>query len=266
MSRLDTTFARLREQGRAAFVAYLSAGDPNLKTTPDLVVALEDAGADIVELGLPFSDPLADGVVNQMAADRALRAGTTTRGVLLAIEEIRRRSSIPLVLFTYLNPVFVFGFESFHDAASAAGADGILTLDLPPDEAARNRELLNHRGLQQIRLVAPTTPPERLPTVVRDAEGFIYYVSRAGVTGAQDSLADNIAGQVAAIKAHTSVPVCVGFGIHRPDQAAAVARAADGVVVGSALVKIVEQNQSAPDLARRLRDFAAPLAEAAHTR
>ena len=264
MSRIDQIFAKTRAANRVAFVAYLSAGDPDLQTTPALVAALEAAGADIIELGLPFSDPLADGVVNQMAADRALRAGATTRGVLRVIEEIRKSTEIPLVLFTYLNPVYAYGFEAFHRDAASAGADGILALDLPPDEAAQNQELLRHEGLQQIRLIAPTTPPERLPLIARQAEGFIYYVSRAGVTGVQDDLSTDIAPQVAAIKAHTDVPVAVGFGIHRPDQAAAVARAADGVVVGSALVRIIEQNQGAKDLAEKLHDYAAPLARAIH--
>jgi tryptophan synthase alpha chain len=264
MSRIDQTFAKTRAANRAAFVAYLSAGDPDLQTTPALVAALEAAGADIIELGLPFSDPLADGVVNQMAADRALRAGANTRGVLRCIEAIRMTTEIPIVLFTYLNPVYTYGFEAFHRDAARAGADGILALDLPPDEAAVNRELLRHEGLQQIRLIAPTTPAERLPLIAGQAEGFIYYVSRAGVTGVQEDLATDIGAQVAAIKAHTDVPVAVGFGIHRPDQAAAVARAADGVVVGSALVRIIEQNSGAVDLARKLHDFAAPLAAAIH--
>lgn len=265
MSRIDQTFARTRAARRAAFVAYLCAGDPDLDRTPALVAALEDAGADIIELGLPFSDPLADGVVNQMAADRALRAGATTRGVLRTIEAIRKTSEIPLVLFTYLNPVYTYGFEEFHRDAASAGADGILALDLPPDEAARNRELLRHEGLQQIRLIAPTTPPDRLPVIAGQAEGFIYYVSRAGVTGVQDDLAGDIASQVSAIQTHTDVPVAVGFGIHRPDQAAAVARAADGVVVGSALVRVIEKHGTAADLPRHLREFAAPLAEAIHS-
>ena len=264
MSRIDQTFARTRAANRAAFVAYLSAGDPDLPTTPALVAALEAAGADIIELGLPFSDPLADGVVNQMAADRALRAGATTRGVLQTIETIRKTTQIPIVLFTYLNPVYNYGFEAFHRDAASAGADGILALDLPPDEAARNHEMLRHEGLQQIRLIAPTTPPERLPLIASQAEGFIYYVSRAGVTGVQDNLSTDIGPQVAAIKAHTDVPVAVGFGIHRPDQAAAVARSADGVVVGSALVRIVEQNAGAKDLPQKLHDFAAPIAAAIH--
>ncbi len=264
MSRIDSTFSRLAGENRAAFVAYLCAGDPTLEATPELVAALEAAGADIIELGLPFSDPLADGVVNQMAADRALKAGATTAGVLRMIEAIRRRSEIPLVLFTYLNPVYTYGFERFHRDAAAAGADAILALDLPPDEAARNAELARHEGLQQIRLVAPTTPQERLPLVVSGAEGFIYLVSREGVTGVQDALADNIGDQVALVKQHTDVPVCVGFGIHKEEQAAAVARAADGVVVGSALVRLVEKHRAEKDMPKRLHDFAAPLVRAAH--
>ena len=265
MSRIDTTFARARTENRAAFVAYLCAGDPDLESTPALVAALESAGADVIELGLPFSDPLADGVVNQMAADRALKAGATTRGVLRMIERIRKTSDIPLVLFTYLNPVYTYGFESFHRDAASAGADGILSLDLPPDEADRNREFLNHTGLQQIRLIAPTTPPERVPVITARAEGFIYYVSREGVTGVQNDLAVDLDRQVAAIKEHTSVPVAVGFGIHQPAQAASVAKAADGVVIGSAIVRVIEANQEAKDLPSRLHAFAAPLAEAIRT-
>ena len=264
MSRIDTTFTRLRRDNQAAFVAYLSAGDPTMEQTPALVAALEEAGADIIELGLPFSDPLADGVVNQLAADRALRAGATTRGVLKMIERIRATSEIPIVLFTYLNPVYTYGFEAFHRDAAAAGADGILALDLPPDEADQNAELLQHEGLQQIRLIAPTTPPDRLGVITARAEGFIYYVSRAGVTGVQQDLSADIGAQVAAIKAHTDVPVAVGFGIHSPDQAATVARAADGVVIGSALVRVIEQNPDAPDLPAKLMAFARPLADAIH--
>ena len=265
MSRIDTTFARLKQENRAAFVAYLAAGDPTLEQTPALVAALEAAGADIIELGLPFSDPLADGVVNQMAADRALKAGATTRGVLRMIEQIRRVSEIPLVLFTYLNPVYTYGYQEFHRDAAAAGADGILPLDLPPEEADCHSELSQHVGLQQIRLISPTTPAARIPVITGRAEGFIYYVSREGVTGVQDSLAVNLEAQVAAIKAHTNVPVCVGFGIHTPAQAISVARAADGVVIGSAIVRTIEQNQNAPDLADKLYAFAAPLAEAIRT-
>jgi tryptophan synthase alpha chain len=263
-SRIDQTFARLRGENRAAFVAYLAAGDPTLAAMPELVAALERAGADIIELGVPFSDPLADGAVNQAAADRALRAGATNRGVLETVAAIRRRSAIPLVLFTYLNPVYAYGFEAFHRDAAAAGADGILALDLPPDEAERNTELLRHEGLQQIRLVAPTTPAERLALIAGRAEGFIYYVSREGVTGVQDQLAADFAAPMAAIRGLTPVPVCVGFGIHTPEQAATVARSADGVVVGSALVRLVAGGGPTGEIAARLEAFARPLAAAIH--
>ena len=261
-NRIDSTFSRLREQKKAAFVAYLCAGDPSFGITLDLVLALEKAGADVVELGLPFSDPLADGIVNQLAAQRALEGGATTAGVLDLVREIRKHSQIPLVLFTYLNPVYTYGFERFHAEASAAGADGVLLLDLPPDEAAINPELTGTHGLKQIRLVAPTTPPERMRELGAQAEGFIYYVSREGVTGAHSDLASGIAENVAIIKSGSILPVCVGFGISTPDQAAAVARAADGVVVGSAIVKIIATHGRSPDLVARLAEVVQPLVEA----
>ena len=261
-NRLDATFARLRSEGKAAFVAYLAAGDPTLDATLDLVLGLEAAGADVVELGLPFSDPLADGIVNQLAAQRALDSGTTTTGVIALVRRIRERSQIPIVLFTYLNPVYTYGFESFHADAAAAGADGVLLLDLPPDEAAANAELTGTHGLRQIRLVAPTTPPERMRAIGSGGEGFVYYVSREGVTGEQSSLAANIAENVALIKGGSGVPVCVGFGISSPDQAAEVARASDGVVVGSAIVKTIAAHGASPDLAARVTAFVKPLVAA----
>lgn len=261
-NRLDQTFARLREEKKAAFVAYLAAGDPTLDATLGLVLALAGAGVDIIELGLPFSDPLADGIVNQLAAQRALESGTTTAGVIELIRRIREHSSIPLVLFTYLNPVYTYGFEKFHADAAAAGADGVLLLDLPPDEAAANSELTGTHGLRQIRLIAPTTPPARMRDIGSQGEGFIYYVSREGVTGEQSELATNIAENVAIIKSGSGVPVCVGFGISTPDQAAAVARSADGVVVGSAIVKTIAAHGSSPDLASLVADFVRPLVEA----
>jgi len=261
-NRLDATFARLRAEGNAAFVAYLAAGDPSLDATLDLVLGLEAAGVDVVELGLPFSDPLADGIVNQLAAQRALESGTTTAGVLGLVRRIRERSAIPLVLFTYLNPVYTYGFENFHADAAAAGADGVLLLDLPPDEVASNAELTGTHGLRQIRLVAPTTPPERMREIGSGGEGFVYYVSREGVTGEQASLAANIAENVALIKSGSGVPVCVGFGISSPEQAAEVARSSDGVVVGSAIVKTIAAHGASPDLAARVTAFVRPLVEA----
>jgi tryptophan synthase alpha chain len=218
---------------------------------------LADTGADVIELGLPFSDPLADGIVNQMAADRALKAGMTTARVLELIRAFRATHETPIVLFTYLNPVFTYGYEAFHRDAAAAGADGILLLDLPPDEAAHNADLAGGTGLKHIRLIAPTTPPARVKLLAAAAEGFIYALSRTGVTGAHGAPSANIAELVDSIKPHATAPVCVGFGISTPGQAAMVAAAADGVIVGSALVKQVELHPEDP--ARAVREFAAPL-------
>ncbi len=261
-NRLDACFAHLRSTGRRAFVAYICAGDPTLETTVDLVLALEKAGVDVIELGLPFSDPLADGIVNQLAADRAIRSGTTTPKVLEMIKTIRQHSQVPLVLFTYLNPVYTYGYERFHEDASAAGADGILVLDLPADEAAQNPELQAAPGLRKIRLIAPTSPDDRVPQIAAQAEGFIYYVSREGVTGAQESIATGIAERVALIKSSTEVPVCVGFGISTPEQAAAVAAMADGVVVGSAIVKLIGKLGTSSTLASEVGALVKPLVDA----
>ena len=261
-NRLDSCFARLRSADQRAFVAYICAGDPTLEATVDVVLALERAGVDVVELGLPFSDPLADGVVNQMAADRALKAGATTAGVLEMIRRVREKSQIPLVLFTYLNPVYAYGYERFHHDAAAAGADGILVLDLPPEEAEENVELKPVPDLHHIQLIAPTSPPERIARIARSAEGFIYYVSRLGVTGAQTEIAGGIAEQVAEIRRVTRVPVCVGFGVSNPEQAAAVAAMADGVVVGSAIVKLIEKTGASTELAAGVENFVAPLVAA----
>ena len=261
-NRLDTTFAKLQSAGQRAFVAYIAAGDPTLKATVDIVLGLEAAGVDVIELGVPFSDPVADGIVNQLAADRALRAGATTPGVLETIRTIRQKTQIPIVLFTYLNPIYAYGYERFHVDAYEAGADGILVLDLPPDEAAQNAELKPVPGLHHIQLIAPTTPPDRIPDIAGQAGGFIYYVSRLGVTGAQSSIAEGIAEQVSRIKSHTKVPVCVGFGISNPQQAATVAGMGDGVVVGSAIVRLIEQYGDQPDLAQKVTDFVKPLVQA----
>ena len=256
-NRIDTTFARLREARQKAFVAYVAAGDPNFETSLEIIKALADAGADIIELGLPFSDPLADGIVNQLAADRALKAGMNTTRSIELIRRFRESHETPIVLFTYLNPVFTYGFERFHHDAAAAGADGILLLDLPPDEAALNKDLAIGAGLKHIRLIAPTTPADRVKTLAQSSEGFIYLLSRTGVTGSHGAPSANIAAQVAAVRAHTDTPICVGFGITTPAQAAEVAKSADGVIVGSAIVKQVELHPT--NAANAVRDFTAPL-------
>ncbi len=257
MSRIDSTFSRLRETGGKAFIAYVAAGDPDFEGSLEIIKALADAGSDIIELGLPFSDPLADGIVNQMAADRALKAGMTTVHAIELIRRFRKTHETPIVLFTYLNPIFTYGFAKFHRDAAAAGADGILLLDLPPDEASLDSALADGCGLKRIRLIAPTTPPERVETLAKASEGFIYLLSRTGVTGSHGAPSANIAAQVAAVRKYTSTPICVGFGITTPEQAAEVAKSADGVIVGSAIVKQVEMNPT--HAAAAVREFVEPL-------
>jgi tryptophan synthase alpha chain len=245
-------------------IAYITGGDPTLSASAQIAIEMEKAGVDLLELGIPFSDPLADGATIQMASGRALAAGASVPGIIDLVREIRRTSQIPIVLFAYLNPIYIYGFEKFQADAIAAGADGLLLLDLPPQEAARNTELSSDQGLKAIRLIAPTTPPERLKEITDAAEGFIYYVSREGVTGEQTSLSTDIAERVAAIRAHTEVPVAVGFGISNPEQAATVAGLADGVVVGSAIVRRIAEIGDTPELPSKIADFVRPIAEAVH--
>lgn len=268
MNRIDAAFARLRAEKKKAFVAYIGAGDPHLDATPSLVLALERAGADIVELGVPFSDPLADGVVNQLSAQRALEAGTTLPKLLDTIAAIRKQSQIPIVLFTYLNPLLRGGatsaaLETTLRQAREAGADGALVLDLPVEEGLGAGAFPD--DFRRIQLVAPTTPPDRLAAIAKAASGFIYYVSREGVTGQQKEVASGIAAQVAAIKKDALAPVCVGFGVSNPEQARTVAAQGDGAVVGSALVSKVAEWGKEKDLAARLEAFARPFAEAIHS-
>jgi tryptophan synthase alpha chain len=265
MNRIDDCFARLKNEGRAGFVAYLTCGDPSLEASVELILALERAGTDVVEVGVPFSDPLADGATIQAAAGRALAAGATVRGVLDCVKKVRAKSEVPIVLFTYLNPVYAYGFERFHADAAAAGADGVLLLDLPPDEAGTDGEFRKAPGLRSIRLIAPTTPPDRVALLAKAAEGFIYYVSREGVTGEQTSVSETIADQVAEIRKYSALPVAVGFGISTPEQAAQVAAQSDAVVVGSAIVRRIGEHGTAPDLVAKIEAFVRPLAEAAHT-
>ena len=261
-NRIDTTFADIRAAGRAGLIAYISAGDPHLAATRELALAFADAGVDILELGVPFSDPLADGIVNQLAAARALAAGTTVHGVLATVAEIRRTSPLPIVLYTYLNPIYRYGFAAFQRDAEAAGVDGLLILDLPPDEDALNAELTPSPGLKHIRLIAPTTPPARIARLTAGASGFIYYVSREGVTGERSDIVASLGESVAAIRATTPLPIAVGFGISTPEQVREVARHADAVVVGSAIVKQIAEHGTAPDLVPRLAAFIRPLAAA----
>jgi tryptophan synthase alpha chain len=262
-NRIDAAFDRLKATRQIGFIAYITAGDPGLDETLALALELERCGVDILELGIPFSDPLADGPTIQAAAGRALAAGATVAGVLDVVRRLRQTSQLPIVLFTYLNPVYTYGFDRFHDDAAAAGADGLLILDLPPDEAARNAELSAAHGLQSIRLIAPTTPPDRIEEIVRSAEGFVYYVSREGVTGEQTTVSESIGARVAEIRRRATLPVAVGFGISTPAQAAEVARLADAVVVGSAIVRRIGEHGPTPNLTSAIAQFVRPLVEAA---
>lgn len=261
-NRIDSTFSRLRKENRKGLVAYITAGDPDLAATARLIPALEEAGVDFLELGVPFSDPLADGVVNQMAAQRALESGATLPKLLEMISEVRASTRLPLVLFSYLNPLYQFGMERFVEEAVRVGVDGVLILDLPPDEQAL--QLPNNGALHWIRLVAPTTGPERLRSICSAASGFIYYVSREGVTGEQSAMATDLGEKIGAIRQATDLPIAIGFGISNPEQAAAAAQTADAVVVGSAIVRRIEASGKDPKLPGILADFVRPLAEAVH--
>ena len=240
MDRIAESFARTRLDQRAAFVAYLCAGDPDFDTSLAVCRAVIDAGADVLELGVPFSDPLADGLTNQLAAQRALDGGMTAARVFELVRRIRETSQVPIVFYTYYNLVFSNGVEAYVRAAKEAGVDGMLTLDLPPEEAGEVLAACKKHDLKTVFIVAPTTPASRLPVIGAAATGFIYYVSREGVTGVRDQVAANIPEAVAAIKRHTALPVVVGFGISNREQVRQVAKAADGVVVGSALVNVIK--------------------------
>jgi tryptophan synthase alpha chain len=257
-NRIDHCFARLRSEKRKGFIPYICAGDPSLEKTVDLARALEKGGADIIELGIPFSDPLADGIVNQLAAQRALAAGATVRGVLECVREIRCSSEIPIVLYTYLNPIFQFGFDKFHREAEAAGADGLLILDLPPEEDVD----LAAGNLVHVRLIAPTTPPARIKQIASRAKGFLYYVSREGVTGEQKTLSSALAESVARLRNITSLPIAVGFGISNPEQAREIARHADAVVVGSTIVSEIAAHGQDVDLADKIARIVEPMVAA----
>jgi tryptophan synthase alpha chain len=242
MDRIAQAFARAKQEKRAAFVAYLCAGDPDFDTSLAACLAVIEAGADVLELGVPFSDPLADGLTNQLAAQRALESGMNAAHVFELVRRVREKSQVPLVFYTYYNLVFSNGVENYVSAAKAAGVDGILTLDLPPEEAGEVSEACRKHGVKTVFIVAPTTPPERLSKIGGAATGFVYYVSREGVTGVRDQMAANIPEAVARIREHTTLPVVVGFGISTPAQVREVASSADGVVVGSALVNVIKEN------------------------
>ncbi len=267
-TRIGHLFERSRKSGTKAFIAYVTAGDPHPDQTAAMVLALERGGADLIELGVPFSDPIADGPVIQRASDRALRAGMTLSKLLESVREIRRVSQIPLLLFSYMNPLLRYGFERLARDAAEAGIDGVLLTDLSVEEADEPVRRLREQGLDTVFLVAPTSSERRLDLVSRHSSGFIYLVSRTGVTGEQASVSDAMAPLIARTSLHTSLPLAVGFGISTPQQVAEVAQLADAVVVGSAIVKTIEKSAGLPgitpqalaaDVERFVRELSSPL-------
>jgi tryptophan synthase alpha chain len=262
MTRIASLFQRLAEANRAGLIAYITAGDPTPDRTPALVAALERGGADLIELGVPFSDPIADGPVIQKGADRALKAGTTVATVLDIARRIRERSQIPLLLFTYMNPVLRYGLGKLAREAAEAGIDGCLLTDLSVEEAEGYVEAMRGAGLDTVFLAAPTSTPERQKLVAQYSSGFVYLVSRTGVTGERAELSGSVEPLVNAMRRVSPLPLAVGFGISNAEQAAAVARLADAVVVGSAFVRVIERHSASADgaaLESELESFAREL-------
>jgi tryptophan synthase alpha chain len=263
-NRIAACLERLRAESRKALIVYLGAGDPDLAFTEKVVPAIAEAGADIVELGLPFSDPMADGPTNQAAAERGLASGTTTCGLFESVARIREYSEVPVLLYTYLNPILAFGPQRFAETAVASGVDGVLVLDLPPDEDPGILPTLRQAGLATVCLATPNTRDDRKSFIAAESRGFMYYVCRLGVTGERDSLPEDLRAQVERLRGGGSVPVCIGFGISTPQQAAEAATYGDGVIVGSHLVKLIEKHGREADGAAKVANRVRELSSAVH--
>lgn len=259
MNRIDAAFARLKAKKQKAFIPYIAAGVPGPDETVEIVLELEKLGADMVELGYPFSDPMADGVVNQAAANKALELGVDSDAYFAMVKAIRAKSQIPLIVFSYLNPIYKLGMEAFAKRAKAAGMDGLLLVDMPVEESTEFQKVCKREELALIFLAAPTTTPDRLAKVLEGSSGFLYYISRTGITGEQDAFQKDFEAKVAAIKANCKLPVVVGFGISKPEHVRTVCKLVDGVVVGSALVRRTLESKPFPDILSDLKALAAPL-------
>lgn len=257
--RIESTFQRLRQTNKKALIAYLMAGDPNLADTERLVVEIEQAGADIIELGVPFSDPIADGPVIQLAAERALRSGTSLRKILVMMKSLRTRTQVPIVLMVYYNSIHAMGLEMFCREAGMAGVDGLIVPDMPPDEAGPLKGPAAAAGLRLIFLLAPTSTTERREYVAKESQGFLYYVSLTGITGGKIQNMAEVGKNVGKIKKVTKTPVAVGFGVSTPEDAAKVSAMADGVIVGSAIVKQIASHQQDPDMSAKVGLFVGSL-------
>lgn len=261
MSRLTARFTSLKSRCSKALVTFVTAGDPDLSATEEIIYLLEDAGSDVIELGVPFSDPMADGPTIQLSSERALAAGTTLHGILELVKKVRTRSQIPLILMGYLNPVHAYGYENFCRDAAEAGVDGVLLVDMPPEESRELTVPAKKYGLDVIFLLTPTSDATRIATVNRLGSGFVYYVTVTGVTGARSSVSGTLAQELAKVKQTVFLPVMAGFGISTPEQASEVGQMADGVVVGSAIVRLFEQF-SGEELKQRLHRYVAELRQA----
>lgn len=259
MNRIDERFRHLKQAGERALMPYLTAGDPDLATTRSLILEFERRGADLLELGVPFSDPLADGVTIQRASQRSLAGGTTLPRILDMVEELRADCRLPLLLMSYVNPIFHFGYARFAKEAAAVGVDGLIVPDLPPEEATELIEATAAHNLHTVFLIAPTSPQQRVRTIAAASKGFIYYVSLRGVTGVRSRLSEDLEASLRMIRAETNLPLAVGFGISTPEQVRMVSRVADGVIVGSAIVSLLEQTAGQPDQLKRAGDFVASL-------
>ena len=255
MNRIEKSFADLKAAGKKGFIAYIGAGDPNLSATEKLAVALDEAGVDILELGVPFSNPLADGLVNQLSAQRGLASGTTPGKLLKCVTSIRKRSQVPIVLYIYFNLMHKPGLGNFISEAAEAGVDGLLALDLPPEESDEYEGLMRDADLCSIWLVAPTTPEQRVKDIVNRGSGFIYYISREGVTGMQQNVPESISDMTDIIRSQTNLPIAVGFGISNPEQARQVADCSDAIVVGSAIVNQVAEHGDAANMVQQVSGY-----------
>ncbi len=255
MNRIDKKFIQLKKEGRQAFIVFITAGYPDLTTTAKLVMELERKGVDIIELGVPFSDPLADGPIIQASSEYSLKRGTNLVKIIDLVKKLRKNTALPICLMTYYNPVFCFGDKPFVDKAVAAGVDGVIIPDLPPEEAREFIRYANKKGLVNICFLAPTSSNARIKTISKVAKGFIYYVSLTGVTGVRKTMAEDLKTNLVKIKRVTAKPVCVGFGISSVAQARQVQRICDGVIVGSAIVKKIKENIGRSDLVKRVGNF-----------
>lgn len=263
-NRIDKKFRELKKQGKAALIVYITAGYPTLSKTRELVFEFQKSGVDIIELGVPFSDPLADGPTIQASSEAALRNNVSLRDIIALVKNIRRSSQIPIVFMTYYNPVYRFGVERFVKSAVSAGVDAVIVPDLPPEEAGDLIRVSRKSGFATIFLLAPTSVTKRMKMVSKASTGFIYYVSLAGVTGARKKLPQEIKGVVRRIKSFTAKPVCVGFGVSGPQQAKEIARIADGVIVGSAVISVIQKNAAKLDLVKKAARFVKGLSNAIH--